>query len=283
MTRPLHIPDFNLFGETSAFPDVVHCERIKDRAGLHDWSISAHRHREMSQLFIMQRGSAQARVDGREYLLKDGDFLYISKLSVHAFAFQCGSEGLVLSFPLPVSKMAGVEAAEIAQRLGRPMFGQSTAGLEILCAQLVETFATNGTYRASLLVALAHALLAAVAEIGAQADADSPSPGHRRMMEFDALLARHLASGWRPAQYASALSITPGHLNRICQSATGQSASGYIETAVMTEASRLLAFTQVPIAEIGYRLGFDDPPYFSRRFRAVRGQTPSEYRARFST
>ncbi|WP_239017514.1 AraC family transcriptional regulator [Paenirhodobacter huangdaonensis] len=36
------------------------------------------------------------------------------------------------------------------------------------------------------------------------------------------------------------------------------------------------------MAEIGYRLAFDDPAYFSRRFRAVRGLTPSDYRAQFS-
>ncbi|MEF9604548.1 hypothetical protein O4J55_20295 [Paracoccus sp. PXZ] len=30
------IPGFTLFGETSALPDLVPCERIRDRARLHD-------------------------------------------------------------------------------------------------------------------------------------------------------------------------------------------------------------------------------------------------------
>ncbi|MEF9606167.1 helix-turn-helix transcriptional regulator, partial [Paracoccus sp. PXZ] len=79
-----------------------------------------------------------------------------------------------------------------------------------------------------------------------------------------------------------ALSITPGHLNRICRAATGESASRHIEKAVMTEASRLLAFTRLSVAEIGYRLGFSDPSYFSRRFRVMTGQSPTTYRDRFT-
>lgn len=51
--------------------------------------------------------------------------------------------------------------------------------------------------------------------------------------------------------------------------------------ARLTEARRLLAFTLLPVAEIGYRLGFPDPAYFSRRFRAATGESPSVYRARF--
>ena len=66
----------------------------------------------------------------------------------------------------------------------------------------------------------------------------------------------------------------------LCRGATGRSASQQIETARMTEAARLLAFTRMSAAEIGYRLGFEDPSYFSRRFRAVRGETPTDYRSR---
>jgi len=234
------------------------------------------------QLFLMKRGAAQARVDGREHALKDGDFLYIPRLAVHGFAFRRGAEGLVLSMPLPIVQLIGTGSAEMAASLGRPIFGQGGAGLEALSHQLAEAFASTGTYRAQLLTALAQAALASVAEIGTRAEAQEPSAAHRRMLDFDGLITRHLGSGWRAADFARALAITPGHLNRLCQAATGQSASRYIESAVMTEASRLLAFTQLPVAEIGYRLAFEDPAYFSRRFRAVRGLTPSEYRAQFS-
>ena len=48
----------------------------------------------------------------------------------------------------------------------------------------------------------------------------------------------------------------------------------------MEEACRLLAFTALPVSQVGYRLGYGDPSYFTRRFTRLQGQTPSAYRAR---
>ncbi|MFT3691006.1 helix-turn-helix domain-containing protein [Paenirhodobacter sp.] len=266
------IPVFNLFGETGAFPDVVHCERIWDRARLHDWRIAPHRHLEMAQVFFMRRGEARVRVDGAATTLGDGDFQFIPARSVHDFLIGQGSEGLVLSFPLAV--VSGLPPG--------PFHGAADARAVVLMDQLAETFGGTGAFRAPLLVALAQAVLAAVAEVAARrAEAVEPL-ALRRMRDFDQLLTLHLAQGWGAAEFASALGITPGHLNRICRAATGTHATRHIETARMTEARRLLAFTQLAVAEIGYRLGFQDPPYFSRRFRAVTGETPSAYRARFA-
>lgn len=280
-----HIPVFNLFGETGAFPDVVHCERIWDRARLHDWLIAPHRHREMAQMFLMRQGVAQVRLDGRESRLEDGEFLFVPAQVVHGFAFRQGSEGLVLSFPLNV--VSGAGPAALQAQLARAFIGRADGPAAGLADRLAEVFAATGAFRGQILVALAHALLASLAEIGLRADAAGDTLVRRRMAEFDRLLARHLQEGWQAgwgaSAFASALSITPGHLNRICRMATGEGAARHIETARMTEASRLLAFTRLPVAEIGYRLGYADPAYFSRRFRSARGDTPSEYRARFGT
>jgi AraC family transcriptional activator of pobA len=56
----------------------------------------------------------------------------------------------------------------------------------------------------------------------------------------------------------------------------------YIEAAMMAEARRLLAFTRLQVSEVGYRLGFSDPSYFSKRFKAKEGLTPLAYKARFA-
>lgn len=274
------IPVFRLFGETGDFPDVIHCERIWDRARLHDWEISPHRHRDMAQVFFMRQGSARVLVDGRESFLDDGRFLFVPAQFVHGFVFAQGSEGLVLSFPLNVADGSGDE--ELGRRLARPFSGPADNTAVMLMDQIAAVFAGTGTFRARLLISLAQALLAAVAGI-ADREAEETEPlWRRRMLEFDRLLALHMHEGWSLGDYASSMAITPGHLNRICRTATGESAARHVEAAVMTEAVRLLAFTRLPVAEIGYRLGYDDPPYFSRRFRTVLGETPSAYRARFA-
>ena len=58
------IPVFTLYGETLPFPDVVHCERILDRAGQHGWHIAPHRHSQMAQIFTIEDGQARVTLDG---------------------------------------------------------------------------------------------------------------------------------------------------------------------------------------------------------------------------
>ena len=48
--------------------------------------------------------------------------------------------------------------------------------------------------------------------------------------------------------------------------ATGRPASAAIEERVIREARRNLAYSNLPISEIAYELGFADPAYFSRVF-----------------
>ncbi len=280
MTTASQIPMFSLFGETGAFPDVVHCEPIRDRAGRHAWVIAPHRHTDMAQVFVMDRGCAAVRIDGQDEALADGEFLFLPAKSVHGFTFAQGAEGLVLSFPLAI--LSGAAPADLARLLSRPLRHPAGGRIAELARQIHHAFRDTGPLRASLLVSLSQALLISVAEIAARRGQRVAPLPRRRMEAFERLIVQHMGDGWGAADYASALAITPGHLSRICRMATGQGATRHIETVLMTEARRLLAFTRLPVAEIGHRLGFDDPPYFSRRFRVATGETPSAYRLRFA-
>ncbi|WP_230312508.1 helix-turn-helix domain-containing protein [Paracoccus lichenicola] len=276
------IPAFTLFGETGAFPDVVHCERIRDRAGLHDWIIAPHRHGDMVQVFLMRKGCAAVRIDGQDDRLADGEFLFLPSLFVHGFTFAQGSEGLVLSFPLSILSGAVSASGELTRLLSRPLRQPADDRIAELARQIHRAFRDTGPFRAGLLVSLSQALLISVAEIAARHGQAVAPLARRRMEEFERLILQHMADGWGAADHARALAITPGHLSRICRAATGQGATRHIETVLMTEARRLLAFTRLPVAEVGHRLGFDDPPYFSRRFRVATGETPSAYRLRLA-
>jgi AraC family transcriptional activator of pobA len=281
MADTAQIPVFNLFGETTALPDVVHCEQIVDRAGLHGWRISPHRHTQMSQVFLIDQGHAQVMVDGSESTLDPGNYLYVPPQVVHGFDFAHGTEGVVLSFPAPVVAGLGPANAAIAEWLAASRQGAVSDDARARIATLERVYAGSGTFRTQRLVALAHDLLAMLAE-ESLAGAPSPRDPNRQMQALDALIAAHIGESWSARDYAAALHITTGHLNRIVRSVAGVGLTVYLETAVMAEACRLIAFTRLPIAEVGYRLGFSDPPYFSRRFRLRVRETPSAYRARVS-
>ncbi len=59
---------------------------------------------------------------------------------------------------------------------------------------------------------------------------------------------------------------------------TGYAPIDYFLQMKMQKASQLLDFTNQSVKEIAFTLGFDDPYYFSKRFRTIIGLSPKKYR-----
>lgn len=78
--------------------------------------------------------------------------------------------------------------------------------------------------------------------------------------------------------YAEKLFMSSRNLNLICQSILQKSVSEILETRRLTEAKNLLATTKLPIAEIGFELGYKEKGYFSNVFKRKTGQTPTRFR-----
>jgi len=80
------------------------------------------------------------------------------------------------------------------------------------------------------------------------------------------------------AEYAALLSVTPGHLNVLCQQQMGRSASRMIMDRIFSEASRMLSHSTIDIATLAESLGFANASHFSRSFKREVGQSPLHYR-----
>jgi len=275
------IPVYTLYGETDHFPDVVHCESFSARAPLHDWSISAHRHSNMAQLFLFMDGQVTAKVDNDIHELGNKDYLYIPARCVHGFQFKPNMVGHVFSMPNSVANSIGPATEELQTALGTAFTGKIEAELKALTDALRSASRSLNAFRAQRSVGLAHSVLAFLAESRMMDTHSSQSLPQVRIRKLDALIAEQMGNGWTASEYAKSLAVTTGHLSRLCRNASGLGASAYIEHRVMEEASRLLAFTQMPVSEIGYRLGFSDPSYFSKRFQKVLKDTPTKYRSQF--
>ena len=275
------IPEYMLYGETDAFPDVVHCEHIKDRAPDHGWRIAPHRHAQLAQVFFIQTGHATSVVDGQEFELSDNQLFYIPAQAVHSFAFAPNTQGMVQSFPISVLRSIAPANDEVARALSLPFVTMPDAKLLTLMTLLDTTLAEGGPCRTQTALGLAHAVLSITAALNPNPHGPVGTKRDRRLAQLDQLISDPQTAGWRVQEYAAKMGLSTGHLSRLCRAANGLSASAYIEAHIIQEACRLLAFTQLSVAEVGYRLGFTDPSYFSRRFRAVQQETPSVYRQRF--
>lgn len=78
--------------------------------------------------------------------------------------------------------------------------------------------------------------------------------------------------------FALQLHLSPNYLSDLLQKFTGKTTQEHIHLQLIAKAKDLLLGTQMSVSEIGYALGFENPPHFTRLFRQKTGHSPSAYR-----
>ena len=88
---------------------------------------------------------------------------------------------------------------------------------------------------------------------------------------------RQLKLGVPTVKYCSdQLSMSPSYLSDVIKKTTGETANHYIKQYVVQLArNRLVA--GMNSSQVAYSLGFDYPQHFSRTFKKITGETPTEY------
>ena len=80
------------------------------------------------------------------------------------------------------------------------------------------------------------------------------------------------------AYFAEKANLTPGYFGDLVKKETGVTAQETISRHVITVASQRLVSTADDISIIAYDLGFQYPQHFTRLFKRMTGQSPTEYR-----
>ena len=101
----------------------------------------------------------------------------------------------------------------------------------------------------------------------------------RTILKFSKLVSDTICENISVNEYASKLNLTVNKLNEICKVNYGQSPKTIILEKKITEAKRLLYFTDLSIKEIAFQLGFVDSSYFSRIFKQKTNLSPTEFKS----
>src|SRR5690554_2643625 len=95
---------------------------------------------------------------------------------------------------------------------------------------------------------------------------------------FELLVDKMYVDTKNVSDYAEKLNITPNYLTTTVKKHTGKSAKDIINERLLVESKSLLKYSGLDIAEIGYRLNFQEPTHFTRFFRKQSGTTPNQFR-----
>src|ERR1700691_4423731 len=95
------LPLFHLYGDPpddQAF-DFIHVETIASRSLIHDWTIRAHRHRNLFQILLIERGGGEMTFDAAQLLFAAPAAILVPAAIAHGFRFEPNvTDGWVISF-----------------------------------------------------------------------------------------------------------------------------------------------------------------------------------------
>ena len=287
------LPLFHLYGDPpddQAF-DFIHVETIASRSSQHDWLIRAHRHRNLFQILLIERGGGEMTFEAATLPFEAPAAILVAPTTAHGFRFRPEvTGGFVVSFTEDVAAALGERSGEALKRLkalaAEPVIPLGQAAevkrLSALCADLhEESFLAREGFRLAMrgLLALIAIEVARLAANRGRLGTVTLHPADATVDALRKLVEEHFRRERLIAFYAEALAMTPDRLNDHVKRATGVTAGHLIRQRVLTEAKRQLVFTNQAVQEIAYDLAFSDPSHFTRFFRKQTGLTPQAFRA----
>jgi AraC family transcriptional activator of pobA len=286
------LPLFHLYGDPpddQAF-DFIHVETIASRSSIHDWTIRAHRHRNLFQILLIERGGGEMTFDASRLPFAAPAAILVPAAIAHGFRFEPAvTDGWVISFTEDaagaLTGRAGEALARLRELAAQPVIPIGDAAeqgrLSALCKELFEehSLAREGFRLAmrGLLVLIAVGV-ARLAASRARTGSVTLQPADATVAQLRALLDEHFREQRQLGFYAEKLAMTVDRLNDHVKRSTGVTAGHLIRQRLLTEAKRQLVFTTQPIHDIAKELAFADPSHFARFFRQQTGTTPHEFR-----
>lgn len=271
---PMRAPDFATCGKYVARHRPTHSRRNIDT----------------TVLLVGRSGECPISEDGREYILKKGDYLFLCEGKEH-FGTAPVSEGqshywchFVLPKGWSLFEAEGTPPREEGYYV-LPEYGRIAdfERIRLLFHQLIDCslreFADGGLmrricsdYLGIIVAELCEGYAASVMEVGGT----KQSALTQRLREY---IDVHALDGEiTVSTLAAAFHYNSNYLAQTFKSERGETVSAYANRVRVREACRLLANTDDRVEKIAADVGFSDDKYFMRVFRRITGVTPSEYR-----
>lgn len=276
-----------IYGDPDADLDAldVHIEEMQTRAAQLGYRVEPHVHRERLQIAVATHGRCELHLDSFAARVDSPCIVTIPGGVVHGFRFQAGAAGWIITIAHQFVLSGGQEgvgasllqAPYVLELSSEP---QRVEAIVTLLAQLYQEFSADRLARMSCIENLLRVLLVYVRRLVVESASTDCSVGRDRrlFLEFRGMVEKQYGAQRSIAEFARALNCSHSRLNRVCRIFTGGSAGTMLHGRVTIEAKRQLIYTAASAAEIAYRLGFQDPSYFSRFFKRQTGLTPGMFR-----
>ncbi|MGV8946122.1 MAG: helix-turn-helix domain-containing protein [Lutibacter sp.] len=247
-----------------------------------------HRHNYYTVL-IVNKAKGQHKIDFNSYELSNKQIYFVAPGQVHqviekeksfGFAMTFSNQFLVENF-IPISF---IDSLNLFQNYGQspPLLPvkEQFEDIEDFANQIFKLFHSDVKMKSLSIGSFLKLLLIECNNICAinPIESDIDSSGDNLIRVFKKEVENNYKKEHSTTFYANQLYITPDHLNRTVKSKIGKTAKDYIQARIITEAKRLLYFSEFSNKEIGYELGFNEPANFSAFFKKHTKLSPSKFK-----
>ena len=261
--------------------------RAQGRSHTHDFLL----------LFYFERGGGSLRLGEREWPVEAGDAYIIAPGEVLGLGEDddglVGARGWRVYFPPEVlgDKAPGSFLSWRAHPLLFPFVGGAAGGAQRLKVPPDERGSWSERFSALDLelgrrrdgyreAALAHLtlLLVEVSRLASDLVGNLRLKDEPLLAEVFGFIEERYGEPISLKDVARAVGLTPGYLTTVVGRKTGRTVLEWITERRMAEARRLLVGTDLPVEEVGRRVGYGDAGYFARTFGRAHGVTPLGWR-----
>ena len=247
-----------------------------------------HRHNYYTVL-IVNKAKGQHKIDFNSYELSNKQIYFVAPGQVHQVIEEEQSFGFAMTFSNQFLiensiQLSFIESLNLFQNYGQnppliPTENQFEA-IEGFSNQIFNLFNSEANMKFLSIGAFLKLLLIECNNICSinPIESDIDSSGDNLIRLFKNEVEKNYKKEHSTTFYANKLFITPDHLNRTFKAKIGKTAKDYIQARIITEAKRLLYFTDLSNKEIGFELGFNEPANFSAFFKKQTQVSPSNFK-----
>lgn len=213
-------------------------------------------------------------IDFEEYEIKHNRLFLMRPKQVHNWSYSKNSNGYIVVFDKHLLK----EATGFANKPFIDLSNKNTKLLALLFENLIQESKKNDELGEKTIIQGISFVLLLLKRWSSETPQNKVVKS-KDTLKFSSLVSDTISENLSVNDYASKLNLTVDKLNEICKENYGQSPKTIILEKKLTEAKRLLYFTDLSVKEIAFRLGFEDSSYFSRIFKQKTNFSPTEFKS----
>ena len=247
-----------------------------------------HRH-DFYTILLVCKARGKHFIDFHEYELTDNQLFFVSPGQVHQMVEEVKPRGYCIMFSsqflldnqIPI---CFIDELRLFHDYGdSPPLALNQDVLERLvnyADEMEQAVQSNMKFKEQAVASLLNLLLIRCDNLCALSNENPQTIEAKNTLlkSFRKMVDERFADWHQIADYATALNVTPDHLNRVVKNIIGVTAKEYVQSRIIVEAKRLLYFSDQSAKEIGYLLGFSEPANFSAFFKNITGISPSNFK-----